>query len=123
MTKWATYFNYIKEKGKPLCEINIGSNEYALEVDDALQAIELLKESQIPVLGGDILTNESGSLIYAYQFWGSQYHSLNWYCEKGEGETKENFCKRSYYIAKEAIDNANNTAKKLGQRCYVTLVV
>jgi hypothetical protein len=123
MTTVATYFNFIKEKGKPLGEINPGSNEYALEVDDALQAIELLKESQMPILGGDILSNKSGSLIYAYQFWGSQYHSLNWYCEMTDGETKEGFCSRSYYIAKEAIDNASKIAKRLGEKCYITLVV
>ena len=117
------YFEYIKEKGKSLSEINPGSNEYALEVDDTLQAISLLKESQIPVLGGDILSNKSGSLVYAYQFWGSQYHCLNWSCEKTDGETKEVFCSRSYYIAKEAIDVASKTAKKLGKECYITLVV
>lgn len=123
MTKGIAYFNYIKEKGKALTEINLGSDEYALEVNDALHAVELLKLSQMPVLGGDILSNKSGSLIYAYQFWGSQYHSLNWFCEKAEGETQENFRNRSYYIAKEAIDKANNTAKKLGEKCYVVLVV
>jgi hypothetical protein len=123
MIKIAAYLNYIREKGKPLNEFNEGSTEYALEVDDALHAIELLKGSQIPVLGGDILTDKSGSLIYAYQLWGSEYHSLNWFCEKEKSETKENYCNRSHNIAKEAIGFANITAKKLGQNCYVNLVV
>ncbi|MCU0408953.1 MAG: Imm40 family immunity protein [Bacteroidales bacterium] len=123
MTKWKAYFEFIKEKGNPLSKLNPGSNEYALEVEDAYRAIELLKEGQIPVLGGDILSNNSGSLIYAYQFWGSKYHSLNWYCEKENSETSENFCKRSYCIATEAIDKAKNIAKKLGEKCYIVLIV
>jgi len=118
-----TYLNFIKEKGKSIGEINPGSDAYALEVDDALQAIEILKEIHIPVLGGDILSNKSGSLIYAYQFWGSQYHCLNWYCEKSDSESKEVFCERSIHKAKKAIELANMTAKKLGKKCYINLIV
>jgi hypothetical protein len=123
MTKLSEYYNFIQEKGKSLSEINPGSKEFALEVDDAMQAIELIKESQMPILGGDILSSKSGTLIYAYQSWGPQYHCLNWYCEKIEGESKMDFCIRSYYFAKEAIDIASKTAKRLGKKCYITLVV
>ncbi|MCS6974164.1 MAG: hypothetical protein N2044_02445 [Cyclobacteriaceae bacterium] len=34
-----SYLNFIKEKGRPLSEINPGSDEIALAIDDALQAI------------------------------------------------------------------------------------
>ena len=115
--------NFIKEKGKAINEINPGSNGYALEVDEALKALEILKEIQIPVLGGDILSIKSGLLIYAYQFWGSQYHCLNWYCEKSDSESKEVFCDRSITNAKKAIEVAKLTAEKLGEKCYVDLII
>ena len=50
-----SYFNFIKEKGKPLSYINPGSDELALAVSDALQALDLLRDSQTVVLGGDAL--------------------------------------------------------------------
>jgi hypothetical protein len=122
MSLTTKYFDFIKLYGKSLTEINPGSDEYALEVDDAFQAIELLRGSQTPILGGDILSVKSDALIYAYQLWGSQYHCLNWSCEKGT-DSQEEYCERSYKLAMEAIDIANKTADKLGKKCYITLVV
>ncbi|MEZ4912402.1 MAG: hypothetical protein R2774_16250 [Saprospiraceae bacterium] len=48
----SNYLNFIKEKGRPLSEINPGSDEITLAVNDALQAIELLKDNQTAILGG-----------------------------------------------------------------------
>ena len=118
------YTNYVKEKGKSLSEINPGSDELALTVEDALKAINLLCEMQIAILGGDILSaKENGGLIYAYQLWGSEYHCLNWYCDKIDNESQEDYAKRSCKLAKESITIANDTAKRLGKKCYIVIVI
>lgn len=126
MRKISIYFNFLREKGRPLLEMNTGSDEIALEPDDALQALALLKENQIAVLGGDILSEEgSGKLIYAYQLWGDGqgYHYLNWYCDKMDGENQEEYARRSYIIAKESIKKASDIANSLGKKCYVVIVI
>jgi len=122
MENTLSYLNFIKEKGRPLSEINPGSDEIALAVDDALQAIELLKDNQTAILGGDILSEDSGELIYAYQLWGEEYHYLNWYCDRIDNESEDDYLKRSYILAKEGIVNAHTTAKKLKKKCYIVFV-
>ena len=116
------YIDFIRLKGRSLAEINSGSDEVALKVDDALQAIELLKDSQLPILGGDILSVNSDTLVYAYQLWGSEYHCLNWYSEKMEKEDQVTYCNRSYIVAKNSIKKANEVSKRLGMNCYIVLV-
>ncbi|MBV4360606.1 hypothetical protein [Pinibacter aurantiacus] len=60
-----------------MSEINPGSDEVALTVDDAFYALELLKKKHTEILGGDIFSEDNGQLIYAYQLWGPEYHYLN----------------------------------------------
>lgn len=122
MSKISDYLNFIKEKGKPVSEINSGSDELALTVDDALQAVELSRDAKAAVLGGDILSDELGKLSYAYQLWGSKYHYLNWYCIKKDNETQTEYNDRSCDIAMEAINKADTVAKKLGKSCYIVIV-
>jgi hypothetical protein len=52
----STYFNFLKEKGKPLSEFYHGSDKMALTVSDALQSLELLRSSRVAILGGDIIS-------------------------------------------------------------------
>jgi len=123
MKSTSTYLDFLKEKGKPLSEINPGSNEIALTVGDALQALELLKDSQAAILGADILSeDENGKLTYAIHLWGYDYHYLNWYCDKNDNESRAAYLKRSYDIAKESITNANKIAEKLKRKCYIVFV-
>lgn len=119
----SNYLKLIKEKGRPLSEINPGSDEIALTVDDALQALELLKDSQTVILGGDILSEENGGLVYAYQLWGEEYIYLNWYSDKQDNESQAEYCTRSYGVAKESIKKAVEVSKQLKRDCYVVLVV
>ncbi len=126
MKQISIYLNFIREKGRPLSEINPGSDEIALTVNDALYALDLLDGNQIAVLGGDILSEkENGELIYAYQLWGDgqEYHCLNWSCSKIDSENQEDYTKRSYVIAKESIKTANDIAKRLGKKCYIVIVI
>lgn len=120
------YLNFIKEKGRPLSEINSGSDEIALTSQDALLALELLNEGQTAILGGDIFSEkEDGELIYAYQLWGvgQEYHYLNWYCDKMDNESQEAYANRSYIVARAGIETANNIAKHLGKKCYIVFVI
>ncbi|GEM68737.1 hypothetical protein SMI01S_23430 [Sphingobacterium mizutaii NBRC 14946 = DSM 11724] len=122
MENTLSYLNFLKEKGRPLSEINPGSDEIALAVDDALQAIELLKDNQTAILGGGILSEDSGELIYAYQLWGEEYHYLNWYCDRIDNEREDDYLKRSYTLAQEGITNAHATAENLKKKCYIVFV-
>ncbi len=123
MTAASEYLDFTKSKGRPLAEINPGSDEIALSANEALEAIELLKASETPILGGDILSIDSGKLIYAFQLWGSEYHCLNWYCDESENESKTNFSKRSYEVAQKAIKEAAEIAQNLGKDCLIVLVI
>jgi hypothetical protein len=124
MKKISIYLDFLKEKGRLLSEINSGSDEIALATDDALQALNLLNDNQVPILGGDILSEkENGSLVYACQLWGSEYYYLNWYCNKINNENQEDYTNRSYIIAKKSIKTANNIAKRLGKKCYIVIVI
>ncbi len=119
MTTLLDYLEFLKLKGKPLSEINPGSNEFALSVNDVLEAIEILKENEVLILGGDILSiNNFGELIYAYQIWGDgqEYHYLNWSCKRNDSPQK------SYEIAKKAIKEADKVSNKLGKDCLVVIV-
>jgi hypothetical protein len=122
MKSVSIYLDFLKEKGKPLSEINPGSDEIALTVEDALKALELIKNSEEIILGGDILSEENNELIYAYQLWGEEYIYLNWCCDRANDESKEAYLKRSYDIAEESIINANKTAEKLKKKCYIVFV-
>ncbi|MDR1624068.1 MAG: immunity 40 family protein [Tannerellaceae bacterium] len=123
MKNISNYLKFIREKGRPVSEINPGSDEIALAVDDALQAIELLKDNQTAILGGDILSeDENGKLMYAIHLWGYDYHYLNWYCDRIDNESEDDYLKRSYNIAKEGIINASKTAERFNKKCYIVFV-
>lgn len=111
MNTISNYFNFIRERGKPLSEINPGSDELALKIDDALQAIELLQDTQSAILGGDILSDESGKLTYTYE---------NWYIEKMDNESQIDYVERSYEIARNYI---NEVVKRSGKNRYVVIVI
>ncbi|HFK5506805.1 hypothetical protein [Elizabethkingia anophelis] len=122
----SSYLNFLKKQGRPLLEINPGIAEIALTVADAIQALGLLEGSEVAILGGDILSEgENRELIYAYQFWGDrqEYHYLNWYCNKENNETQEDYAKRSYIVARESISEANDVAKRIDEKCYIILVI
>ncbi len=88
MNKLSNYMHFLKEHGRPLSEINPGSDEMALTLKDALQAIEFLRDAEYAILGGDILSAKSGRLTYTHE---------NWYSERLDHETHGEFCMRSYF--------------------------
>ena len=122
MKKKSNYLIFLEKKGISLSIINPGSEEKALLIEDSLQVINLLKDEKIAILGGDILSEINGKLIYAYQLWGSEYISLNWYCDEIPNENRDTYLNRSYEIAKKTIIEVNAIADNLNKKCYVVLV-
>jgi len=120
----SNYSKFIREKGRSLSEINPGSNEIALTVSDAFQALDILKNNQIVILGGDILSEDgNGGLLYAYQLWGEEYIYLNWYCDKADDESESDYIKRSCEVARVAIVSANEIAERLKKKCLIVFVI
>lgn len=121
MKKELWFLGFLNEKGRPL-SVDYQSEEKALSVDDALQAIELLSEEKTAIYGGDILTEADGELVYAHDILGKEYYYLNWYCDKLEDEDRADYLQRSYDKAKEGIMEAKKAAERLGKKCYIVLV-
>ncbi len=111
MNEKCSYLNFIKEKGRNISEINPGSDEIGLKVNDALKGIELLKNERVPILGGDILSDETGELAYTYE---------NWYCDQNPDENQFDYVDRSYEYA---MNYLSNIAKKNKNDLYVVIVV
>jgi hypothetical protein len=113
MNKISHYQNFIWAKGRPLSEINPGSSEFGLKISDALRAIELLQGTDVIIVGGDVLSDESGKLIYTYE---------NWDVEKINKENLTDYANRSYDIAKKYINkiSENTTTNKLLYIVFVT---
>jgi hypothetical protein len=124
MTGELNYFEFVKNCGKPVSELNPGSSELALPVQDSLKAIDLLEKKKLPIVGGDVLSlSENNKLKYAYQVWGTQYHCLSWYCDKLENENYDDYRMRSYEVAKLAVKEAKQTAEILAKECFIVLVI
>jgi hypothetical protein len=117
------YNDFIKLKGRRVSETYQGNKEVALSTKDALQALELLKDAQVEILGGDIFSEDNDELIYANQLWGAEYHYLNWYSEKEKDESNEAYLIRNYNEAKDGICNASLVAQKLQKTCYIAFVL
>ena len=121
MKKELWFLGFLNEKGRVL-SADYQSEEKTLSVEDALQAIELLKEEKIAIYGGDILTEADGELVYAHDIWGKEYYYLNWYCDKLDDEERADYLQKSYDKAKEGIMEARKVADRLGKKCYIVLV-
>ncbi len=121
MKKELWFLGFLNQKGRSL-SVDYQSEEKALSVEDALQAIDLLSEEKIAIYGGDIFTEADGELVYAHDIWGKEYHYLNWYCDKLDDEESADYLQRSYDKAKEGIMEAKKATDRLGKKCYIVLV-
>lgn len=118
------YITFLKKEGRALSEINPGSKEYALTIEKSFVALDLLSRNKIPILGGDVLSIDSdGKLVYVSHLFGDKYHYLNWYCERVEYESDENYIKRSHSLAKDSILKAETITELFNKPCLITLVV
>jgi hypothetical protein len=69
MTK-IDFYQFINSRGEIISDLNSGSDEWALGLKDAKQAIDILKSLGVPLLGGDVLVKQNGEIKYVYQVWG-----------------------------------------------------
>lgn len=116
------YLNFIKKVGISMADINLGSNEIAINIEDSLKAIELLKEEEIEILGGDILVEVDERLVYAYQCLGEEYIYLNWFYEEVENDSYRVNVNKSYFVAKEKINIAKKIINKNNKKGYVVII-
>lgn len=83
MTNTAKYDAFIREHGHAL----FGVAEFALTLRDALNAVAVAKEEEIPILGGDVyLRRSGGQIVPAYS---------NWHTDPLPGESPTDFARRS----------------------------
>jgi hypothetical protein len=70
--KSSDYERFLEMKGVRLFE-PLGINETALEREDALVAIQLLRKAAIPILGGDVYLQRSTALEHTASSWSTNY--------------------------------------------------
>ena len=64
MKSLLSYLDFPLEDGKPLSEINPGSDDIALTIKDVLHVLNILNKNQVAILGGEIFSEkENGKLV------------------------------------------------------------
>ncbi len=94
--------------GIPLSDI--GVNNWALNKTQSIKAIEELRRENISILGGDVYEMINGSPVSNYD---------NWYCNREDNESWENFVIRSTEYARRYIEGYKQNNEK---EIYFTLV-
>jgi len=97
-----SYTDILKDRGVPLSEINPGSKEIALFRKDSLLALDIIRESGLIILGGDVLERINGKLQYTYD---------NWSYQRRAGETPEQQATASIEEAHKYISSYNSHAE------------
>lgn len=82
------YIEFVKTNGINLKDMGICS--YILGYDNAIKALEILKNNKIPILGGDLYVKNGNKF---------ETSSESWYCNQIHGEPRNNYALRSYIKA------------------------
>jgi hypothetical protein len=85
MNRLSAFRDFVSYRGVSL-EL-LGLSERALSREDAMRAVELVRNAGVPILGGDVYVDQNGEVASAY---------ANWYVERGERESEKAFAARSY---------------------------
>jgi hypothetical protein len=101
-TVWTAKIDNIIKCGHSLNEI--GVNNWALNKNEALSALNKFAEIQVPILGGDVCELMDDIIQYNYD---------NWHCEQIQGEANPEYILRSIKEARRYIEayNANDFDK------------
>jgi hypothetical protein len=91
---WTHEINSILSVGYPMN--GIGTNNWALAREDAINAIEKLGDIGVAILGGDVLCIEGENIRYSYD---------NWLCNRDDDESDFDFKNKSIAISKNHITN------------------
>lgn len=94
MTMSENYAQLLTTRGVSLD--GLGLSAIALRRDDALGAIRALRESSVPILGGDVYFEHQGNVESAY---------ANWYVDKQDAELRKDFAERSCSKAESYVAN------------------
>jgi hypothetical protein len=92
------YQHLLDTKGIPLRELGI--RDIALELDDALRAIDFLRKSSVPILGGDVYLLRGNNVELAYS---------NWHSDPKPGEDHARYLDRSWTTTEEYIKGFPHT--------------
>jgi len=90
---------------------DFGIADIALKREDALLAIDFLREDGIPILGGDVFFEVGSTLELAY---------ANWFTERRAGEDLDAFVKRT---CSETLDYITGFPPKIGATPLFVFVV
>jgi len=85
---------FFEENGTHLLE-PLGSDQWALDKEKALELIHLLAKHHVGVLGGDILKYTGDEIDFLGE---------GWYYERREDEKQDEFASRSFIKSKETIE-------------------
>ena len=77
------YDAFVQERGYPL----LGVAEVGLSLSDALSAVALAREAELPILGGDVYLLRSGAPVPAY---------ANWYSDRKVKESEDDYARRTW---------------------------
>lgn len=72
----------------------IGIDNYAFPYQQAILLVDVLRQSNVSILGGDVYLKRGSSIDISYD---------NWYCDKKEDEQDSVFVNRSCDVAKTFI--------------------
>ena len=86
------YKQLLKNRGIRICDAygvtELELADIALEQADALAAVEILRKTSVPILGGDVYCRLSnGEIEFAYAVWGT---------DPLPGEERQHYANRSY---------------------------
>ena len=118
------YLEFAREKGKMAPDVYGDADYWALSIEDALSAVKILRDDNVLIVGGDILSeDDSGKLGYAMHLWGEKYCYLGWSVSEKKELSETNYIKNSHDLAVEKIIEANKIASELNKKCYVVLTI
>jgi hypothetical protein len=83
---------FLNDKGVKIPD----TDDIGLKYHDALDAILLAKDENIPIYGGDVYVQDNRKIKPAY---------ANWYCDLRNGEGYEEYCGRTWSEAQKYINN------------------
>lgn len=98
----AAYQSFLSTKGILLSEL--GTQEYALDRQNAMSAIVIIEDLGIPILGGDVYLQSSEGIEISYE---------NWSIERQPDESLDNYVFRSCVYTRDYIMRFSAQAEKL----------
>jgi hypothetical protein len=104
---WTNEINSILGVGFPMD--NIGTNNWALIREDAIEAVDKLGDIGVAILGGDVLRIDGENISYSYD---------NWLCNRDDDESDLGFRNKSIAITKKYIADY-----KKSESCFLFAIV